>query len=87
MTSPWASKSVKEIDDTLMHLPKATGSSFLHFKGRCTINGGGFPTVSNKMTHKGFLAAFQVSMSFLTFCIDGTPQGFWQPTEDDNMPC
>ena len=52
-------------------------------------SGGGSPTVSNKMTHKGFLAAFPVSMLFMKFCIDGngTPQGFWQPTEDDNMPC
>ena len=32
------------------------------------------------------LAAFQVSMLFMKFCIDGTPQGFSQPTEDDNMP-
>ena len=50
---------------------------------------GGSPTLSNKMTHKGFLAAFQVSMLFMKFCIDGngTPQGFWQPTEDDNMSC
>ena len=97
MTSPWASKSVKQIDDALSIFCdspkganaslKATGSSFLHFKGRCTIHGGGSPTVSNKMTHKGFLAAFQVSMSFMKFCIDGTLQGFWQPTEDDNRPC
>ena len=72
-----------------MHLLKATGSSFLHFKGRCTINGAGPPTVSNKMTHKGFLAAFQVFMLFMKFCKDGngTPKGFWQPTEDDNKPC
>ena len=49
-------------------------------------SGGGSRTVSNKMTHKGFLAAFQVSMLFMKFCIDGTPQGFWQPTEDENMP-
>ena len=28
------------------------------------------------MTHKGFLAAFQMSMLFVNFCIDGTPQGF-----------
>ena len=28
------------------------------------------------MTHKGFLAAFQVSMLFMKFCIDGTPAGF-----------
>ena len=26
-------------------------------------------------------------MLFMKFCIDGTPGGFWQPTEDDNMPC
>ena len=26
-----------------MRLLKATGSSFLHLKGRCTINGGGSP--------------------------------------------
>ena len=39
------------------------------------------------MTHKGFLAAFQVSMLLMKFCIDGTPQGVWQPTKDDNMPC
>ena len=48
---------------------------------------GGSPTVSNKMTHKGFLAAFQVSMLLMKFCIDGTPQGVWQPSEDDDMPC
>ena len=51
MTSPWASKSAQQIDDAFsiyaiaqrerMHLSKATGSSFLHFKERCTINGGG----------------------------------------------
>ena len=39
------------------------------------------------MTHKRFLAGFQVSMLFLKFCIDGIPVGFWQPTEDDNMRC
>ena len=32
------------------------------------------------MIHKGFLAAFQVSMLLMKFCIDGTRQGFWQPT-------
>ena len=37
--------------------------------------------------NRGFLAAFQVRLLFMKFCIDGTPQGFWQPTEDDNMPC
>ena len=42
---------------------------------------------SNKMSHKGFLGAFQMSMLFMKFCIDGTPQRFWQPTKDDNMPC
>ena len=46
---------------------------------------GGSPTVSNKMTHKEFLAAFQVSMSFLKFCIDGTPGT--PGTQDDNMRC
>ena len=67
---------------------KATGSSSLHLKGRCTINGGGSPKISsNKMTHKGFLPAFQVSMLLMNLCIDGTPGGFSQPTEDDNMRC
>ena len=67
---------------------KATESSSLHFKGRCTINGGGSPKISsNKMTHKGFLPAFQVSMLLMNLCIDGTPGGFSQPTEDDNMRC
>ena len=37
---------------------------------------GEVPTVSNKMTHKGFLAAFQVSMLLMKFCIDGTPADF-----------
>ena len=48
---------------------------------------GWIPTISNKMTNKGFLAALQVSMLFMKFRIDGngTPQGFWQPTEDDNL--
>ena len=99
MKKNWASKSVKQIDDSIFHLCdspkganaslKATGSSSLHLKGRCTINGGGSPTVYDKMTHKGFLAAFQVSMLFMKFCIDGngTPQGFWQLAEDDNMRC
>ena len=35
----------------------------------------------------GVLGSFQVSMLFMKFCIDGMPQGFSQPTEDDNMPC
>ena len=93
----WASKSVKQIDNVFFHLCdspkganaslKATGSSFLHLKGRCTINGGGYPTLFNKTIHRGFLAAFQVSMLFTKFCIDGTPQGCSQITEDDNMPC
>ena len=43
MANLWASKSVKQIDDASIYLPKATGSSFLHFKGRCTGGPQKFP--------------------------------------------
>ena len=39
----WASKSVKQIDDALMHSSQATASSFLHFKGRGTVSERGSP--------------------------------------------
>ena len=59
----WASKSEKQIDDAFsiyaitqkegMHPLKATGSAFLHCKGRCAFKGGGSLSVSTKMAHRG----------------------------------
>ena len=69
MTSPWATKSVEKIDDAFsisaivqrerMHLLKATGSSFLHFKGRCTIIGVGFPLYPTRWHIRGSWQRFK----------------------------
>ena len=96
----WASISVKQVDDASsiyaitqrewMHLWKATGSSFLHFKGRCTITEGGpkkFPPPRWHIRGSWQLFKYVSILNQILHLLDCTPHGFWQPTEDDNMSC
>ena len=59
-----------------MHLLKSTWILISSLQGQMYDWSGTAPTVSNKMTRTGFLAAFQASMLLMKFCIDGTPVGF-----------
>ena len=69
MTSPWASKSVKQVDDAFsiyaiaqkerMQPLKATGSSILHFKRKCSINGVGPPLYPTRWHIRGSWQLFK----------------------------
>ena len=71
-SQPVGKQSAQQIDDTFsiyaiaqrerMHLLKSNWILISSLQGQMYDWSGTAPTVSNKMTHKGFLAAFQVSM-------------------------